>query len=213
MKPDDLPYFVHESAYVDEPCEIGEGTKIWHFTHVCAGARIGASCTLGQNVYVAPTAVVGDRVKIQNNVSIYDGVVLEDDVFVGPSAVFTNVFNPRAHVVRRHEFRTTRLCRFSSVGANATIVCGTTLHPGAFVAAGAVVTKDVAPYVLVKGVPARPSGFACACGHLLGTAVPGGARGGKGRPVRIACPACGARYGVRAEGGLEPAGGDRSPAS
>jgi len=205
------PPFVHPSAIVDEGAILGDGVKVWHFAHVCKGARVGAGSVLGQNVYVGPGVVLGRGCKVQNNVSLYEGVTLEDDVFVGPSAVFTNVFNPRAHVVRRHEFRATLLRRYASVGANATIVCGTTLHPGAFVAAGAVVTKDVAPYVLVKGVPARPSGFVCACGQLLGAAPQRAPRAAKGRPARIACSGCGARYEVAAAGGLAPVAASRAP--
>jgi UDP-2-acetamido-3-amino-2,3-dideoxy-glucuronate N-acetyltransferase len=144
---------IHASAVIDDGAQIGEGTRIWHFTHVCAGARIGASCTLGQNVYVAPTAVIGDRVKIQNNVSVYDGVILEDDVFVGPSAVFTNVANPRAEVSRKDAYQRTLISTGATIGANATILCGRTLGRYAFVAAGAVVTYDVAPFALVAGVP------------------------------------------------------------
>lgn len=157
----------HESAFVDDGAEIGERTKIWHFCHVSTGARIGADCSLGQNVYVAATAVIGDRVRIQNNVSIYDGVVIEDDAFVGPSAVFTNVINPRSEVARKSEYLPTRIGKGATIGANATIVCGTTLGRYAFVGAGAVVTNDVAAYGLVVGVPARQIGWMCACGVRL----------------------------------------------
>lgn len=157
----------HDSAIVDDGATIGDGTKIWHFCHVCAGARIGKGCALGQNVYVAPTGVIGDRVRIQNNVSIYDGVVIEDDVFVGPSAVFTNVINPRSEVARKEEYMPTRVGAGASIGANATIVCGTTLGRYAFVGAGAVVTHDVKPFALVVGVPARQLGWMCRCGVRL----------------------------------------------
>jgi UDP-2-acetamido-3-amino-2,3-dideoxy-glucuronate N-acetyltransferase len=157
----------HESAIVDDGATIGEGTRIWHFTHVCTGARIGENCTLGQNVYVAPTAVIGDRVKIQNNVSIYDGVVLDDDVFVGPSAVFTNVKNPRSEVSRKHDYARTQIGAGATIGANATILCGVTLGPYAFVGAGAVVTHDVKAFALVVGAPAHHVGWACRCGERL----------------------------------------------
>lgn len=158
---------IHPTAVIDEGAQIGEGTRIWHFTHVCSGAQIGANCSLGQNVYVAPTAVIGERVKIQNNVSIYDGVVLEDDVFVGPSAVFTNVANPRAEVSRKSAYQQTRISAGATIGANATILCGRTLGRYAFVAAGAVVTYDVAAFALVAGVPAQPIGWMCRCGERM----------------------------------------------
>lgn len=160
-------YFTHPTAVVDPGAEIGPDTRIWHFAHVCAGAKIGADCVLGQNTYVASTAAVGRGSKIQNNVSLYDGVILEEDVFVGPSAVFTNVKTPRAHISRRHEFLPTRVGRGATIGANATIVCGQTLGAYAFVGAGAVVTKDVPPFALVVGAPARQVGWACQCGLRL----------------------------------------------
>src|SRR5271170_3613011 len=140
------PFFAHPSATVDEPCEIGEGTKIWHYGHVMSGARVGRGCVLGQNVFVAAGAVVGDRVRVQNNVSVYDGVVVEDDVFLGPSCVLTNVSNPRAGVRRRGQFEMTRIRRGATLGANATVVCGLTVGRHAFIAAGAVVTADVPDY-------------------------------------------------------------------
>jgi UDP-2-acetamido-3-amino-2,3-dideoxy-glucuronate N-acetyltransferase len=152
-------YFVHESSYVDEPVEIGDGTKIWHFSHVMSGARIGARCNLGQNVNVDRHVVIGDNVKIQNNVSIYSGVVIEDDVFLGPSCVLTNVTNPRAQVNRHSLYERTTLKRGCSVGANATIVCGVTIGRYAFVGAGSVVTRDVPDYTLVVGNPARAKGW------------------------------------------------------
>jgi len=161
------PYQTHESAVIDKGAVIGDGTKIWHFCHVSAGARIGRDCVLGQNVYVAPTAVIGDRVRIQNNVSIYDGVVIDDDAFIGPSAVFTNVINPRSEVSRKGEYLPTRVGAGCTIGANCTIVCGSTLGRYAFVGAGAVVTKDVRPFELVVGVPARPVGWVCRCGERL----------------------------------------------
>src|SRR2546428_2377724 len=148
-------YFVHESSYVDAGARIGKGTKIWHFCHVMPGAVIGERCNLGQNVVVMPGTRIGNNVKIQNNVSIYEGVTLEDDVFCGPSCVFTNVLNPRSHVPRKHEYQPTLVKRGSSIGANATIVCGVTLGEYAFIGAGAVVTSDVPAYALMVGVPAR----------------------------------------------------------
>jgi UDP-2-acetamido-3-amino-2,3-dideoxy-glucuronate N-acetyltransferase len=179
--------FVHPSAIVDEPADIGEGTRIWHFCHVMTGAKIGGGCVLGQNVYVGGRAVLGDGVKVQNNVSIYDDVVLEDHVFCGPSAVFTNVMNPRAFVERKSEYKKTLVRQGASIGANATIVCGITIGEYAFVAAGAVVTRDVAPYALVKGNPARRSGWVCRCGEKLPPAPP------------FTCSRCGLGYEVEAE--------------
>lgn len=162
-----MAFTAHPTAVVADTAQIGDHTRIWHFTHVREGATIGRECTLGQNVYVAPTAVIGDGVKIQNNVSVYDGVILEDGVFCGPSAVFTNVTNPRSHVDRSGEFETTRVGRGATIGANATIICGITLGEFAFVGAGSVVTDDVAPHRLVVGNPAAPVGWACRCGERL----------------------------------------------
>jgi len=159
--------FVHASSFVDDGAVIGAGTKVWHFCHVMAGAVIGERCSLGQNVVVMPGTKIGNNVKIQNNVSIYEGVELEDDVFCGPSCVFTNVLNPRSHVSRKHEYRRTLVRRGSSIGANATIVCGVTLHEYAFIGAGAVVTSDVPAYALMVGVPARRVGWMCQCGERL----------------------------------------------
>jgi UDP-2-acetamido-3-amino-2,3-dideoxy-glucuronate N-acetyltransferase len=159
--------FVHPSSFVDEPCEIGVGTKIWHFSHVLKGARIGERCVLGQNVSVAGGVVIGDNVKIQNNVSLYTGVVLEDDVFCGPSCVFTNVVNPRSQVVRHHLYERTVVRRGATIGANATIVCGATIGRYAFVGAGAVVRGDVADYALMLGVPAIRKGWMSRHGHQL----------------------------------------------
>ena len=157
-------YFAHETAVIDAGSRIGAGTKIWHFSHVMSGAVLGERCNLGQNVVVSPGCVIGSGVKIQNNVSVYTGVTLEDDVFCGPSMVFTNVINPRAHIERKHEYRPTLVRRGSSIGANATIICGVTLGEYCFIGAGAVVSRDVAPFALVTGNPARHRGWVCACG-------------------------------------------------
>lgn len=183
--------FVHPSACVDEPSDIGPGTKIWHFSHVSAGATLGRGCTLGQNVYIAPRVLIGDNVKIQNNVSIYEGVELEDDVFCGPSAVFTNVAIPRSHVPRNRpeDYVRTVVRRGATIGANATIVCGHTIGPYALVGAGAVVTTDLPAYALAYGNPARVHGYACSCGRRLSFA--GDA---------AVCPAC--RFAYLIEDGL-----------
>lgn len=172
--------FVHESVYVDQPVEIGPGTKIWHFSHVLAGTRIGAGCSIGQNASIGPDVVIGDRCKIQNNVSIYKGVTLEDGVFCGPSCVFTNVATPRAEVDRRGEFLETRVGRWATIGANATIVCGNTIGEYSLVAAGAVVTRDVPPHALVAGVPAVRIGWVGHSGERLG--------------ADLTCPRTGRRY-------------------
>lgn len=179
-------FFVHESSYVDAGATIGDGTKIWHFCHIMAGAVIGERSSLGQNVVVMPGTRIGSNVKIQNNVSIYEGVELEDDVFCGPSCVFTNVLNPRSHVSRKHEYRRTLVRRGSSIGANATIVCGTTLGEYAFVGAGAVVTSDVPPFALMVGVPARRVGWVCRCGERLRVAA-----------GQATCAVCGSNYAER----------------
>ena len=154
-----MDQLIHPSAIVDDGAQIGAGTRIWHFTHVCAGARIGPNCSLGQNVFVGAAAVIGRGVKVQNNVSVYDAVTLEDDVFCGPSVVFTNVYNPRAAIVRKDEYRPTLVRRGASLGANATIVCGVTIGCYGMVAAGAVVKSDTADYSVVAGVPARHVGW------------------------------------------------------
>ena len=159
--------YIHPTAVVDSGAQIGEGTKIWHFCHVMPTAVIGNNCIIGQNVYVDNNASVGNGVKIQNNVSVYNGVILEDDVFVGPSAVFTNVTNPRSFIERKTEFKNIRVKKGASIGANATIVCGITIGEYAFVGAGAVVTKDVMPYALVMGNPARQKGWISVQGHKL----------------------------------------------
>lgn len=160
-------YFVHPSSVIDEPVSIGKGTKIWHFCHVMSGAKIGERCSFGQNVFIGSRVVIGNNVKVQNNVSIYDNVYLEDDVFCGPSMVFTNVVNPRSHIIRKHEYKDTFVKRGASIGANATIVCGITLGQFCFIGAGAVVVKDVPPYALMVGVPARLVGWMCHCGIRL----------------------------------------------
>ena len=162
-------YFVHESAYVDEPCTIGRGTKIWHYSHIMADSCIGENCSIGQNVVISPRTIIGNGVKIQNNVSVYEGVILEDGVFCGPSMVFTNVATPRSGVPRNTsaDYLPTIVRRGATIGANATIVCGHTLGEFCFVGAGAVVTRDVPPYALVYGNPARIAGYACECGERL----------------------------------------------
>lgn len=160
-------YYVHPSAYVDQPCEIGQGTKIWHFCHIMPGVRIGERCVLGQNVHIAENVVIGHNVKIQNNVSVYTGVELEDDVFCGPSCVFTNVTNPRSQVVRHHLYERTLVRRGATVGANATIVCGTTIGCYAFIGAGAVLRGEVSDYALMLGVPAVRKGWMSRHGHRL----------------------------------------------
>jgi len=160
-------YFVHPSAYVDEPCDIGAGTKIWHFCHVMKNSRLGKKCILGQNVLIANDVVIGNNVKIQNNVSVYTGVILEDDVFCGPSCVFTNVINPRSQIVRRGAYQTTLVRRGATIGANATIVCGATIGRYAFLGAGAVVRGDVQDHALMLGVPAKQKGWMSRHGHRL----------------------------------------------
>jgi UDP-2-acetamido-3-amino-2,3-dideoxy-glucuronate N-acetyltransferase len=181
-------YFVHESSYVDEPCEIGEGTRIWHFSHVMTGSKIGRHCNIGQNVVISPQVRIGDNVKIQNNVSIYTGVELEDDVFCGPSMVFTNVTNPRSHVSRKDEYRATLVKQGASIGANATVVCGHTIGRYAFIGAGAVVIRDVPDYAMVVGNPARVVGWMCSCGVKLDLSRDPASEGSS------VCSACGAEY-------------------
>jgi UDP-2-acetamido-3-amino-2,3-dideoxy-glucuronate N-acetyltransferase len=177
------PFFAHSTAVIDQPCQIGEGTKIWHFSHVMQNAVLGPGCNLGQNVVISPGVRLGSNVKLQNNVSVYTGVELEDDVFCGPSMVFTNVINPRSHVNRRGEYRRTLVKRGATLGANSTVVCGTTIGRYAFVAAGAVVTRDVPDYALVMGIPAKQAGWICCCGERLPRNTP-----------TATCIACGKVY-------------------
>ena len=179
--------YIHPSAVVDEGVSLGEDTRVWHFVHVTSGARVGKRCSLGQNVFVGKGVLLGDGVKVQNNVSIYEGVDVGDDVFLGPSCVFTNVNNPRAFIERKNEYRKTRIGKGASVGANATIVCGHDLGEYSFVGAGAVVTKHVPAYALVVGNPARRIGWMCRCGvKLENSATP-------------TCASCGDRYAVSGE--------------
>jgi len=188
-------YSAHPTSCVDEPSEIGPGTKIWHYSHIMKDCKIGSNCNIGQNVVVSPGCVLGENVKVQNNVSIYTGVICEDDVFLGPSMVFTNVINPRSHIVRRNEYRQTLVRRGASIGANATVVCGHTIGRYAFVGAGAVVTKDVPDYALVVGNPAKRTGWMCQCGNRLLFAD--GAS-------QAACSACHSRY-QKVDGQVQPA--------
>ena len=160
-------YFAHETAIIDANCEIGEGTKIWHFSHIMSNCSIGAQCSVGQNVVISPEVRIGNRVKIQNNVSVYTGVICEDDVFLGPSAVFTNVINPRSGIVREAEYKPTLVRKGATIGANATIVCGITIGCFAFIGAGAVVTKNIPDFALVIGNPARQTGWMSEFGHKL----------------------------------------------
>jgi len=178
-------YQCHETAIVDEGAEIGEGTRIWHFSHVLAGAKIGKQCSFGQNCCVSPRVVIGDNVKVQNNVSIYEGTTIEDDVFLGPSCVLTNVTNPRSQIIRTTLYEKTLLLRGCSIGANATVVCGVTIGRYAFVAAGAVITQDVPDYALMVGVPARQNGWMSRHGHQLKNPDANGV---------MACPESGLRY-------------------
>jgi UDP-2-acetamido-3-amino-2,3-dideoxy-glucuronate N-acetyltransferase len=185
-------YFVHESSFVDQPCEIGAGTKIWHFTHVMKNCRIGRDCNLGQNVVISPDVIIGNNVKIQNNVSVYTGCILEDDVFCGPSMVFTNVINPRSHVSRKDEYKQTLVRRGASLGANCTIVCGVTLGRYSFVGAGSTVTRDIPDFGLVYGNPGRLRGWMCACGIRLKFA-------GNLSDESSKCPACERVYVLSAQ--------------
>jgi len=180
-----MDYWCHQTAIVDPGAQIGAGTKIWHWVHVCGGAKIGEKCVLGQNVFVGNDVVIGNNVRIQNNVSVYDAVTLEDDVFCGPSMVFTNVVNPRSHVSRKEEYLRTVVRRGASIGANATVVCGHAIGQYAFIGAGAVVTRDVAPHALVVGTPARRIGWICQCGVRL-----------QPKAGLTKCASCGAQYRI-----------------
>ncbi|MBI4614941.1 MAG: N-acetyltransferase [Planctomycetes bacterium] len=191
-------YFVHESSYVDEGVRIGKDTKIWHFCHVMSGATIGENCILGNFVFVGRGVSIGNGVKIQNHVSVFEGVTLEDGVFCGPSMTFTNVVNPRSEIERKHEFKKTLVRRGATIGAGATILCGTTLGLYAFVGAGAVVTRDLPDFALAYGSPARVHGWVCRCGVGLG----GGEDAGGG----LRCPACDRRYRLSGDGRLAEVG-------
>jgi len=185
-----MPAVIHPSAIVDAGAQLGEGTHVWHFVHVSAGARIGARCSLGQGVFVGNDVHIGDNVRIQNNVSVYDAVTLEDDVFCGPSMVFTNVYNPRSAVPRKTEYRPTLVKHGATLGANCTVVCGSTVGEYAFIGAGALVNRDVAPFALVVGVPGRRIGWMSRHGERL--ALPPSAP--DQQPLEAACPATGERY-------------------
>ena len=180
---EDKEYFVHESSYVDEPCKIGKGTKIWHFSHIMKDCKIGENCNIGQNVVISPDVTIGNGVKIQNNVSVYTGVICEDDVFLGPSCVFTNVINPRSFISRKDEYRKTVIGKGASIGANSTIVCGHNIGKYAFVGAGTVVTKDVPDYALVIGNPARVRYYVCECSEKMDF-----------KDNHFKCPKCGKEY-------------------
>ena len=179
----DMSYTTHPTAIVDEGAQIGDDTRIWHWAHICGGAKIGERCSFGQNVFVGNKVVIGNNVKIQNNVSVYDDVTLEDDVFCGPSMVFTNVINPRSHIVRKNEYRQTVVRRGTTIGANATIVCGHEIGEYAFIGAGSVVTKNVPAYALMVGNPARKQGWVCQCGVKLSSGL-----------GKLRCVACGSQY-------------------
>jgi UDP-2-acetamido-3-amino-2,3-dideoxy-glucuronate N-acetyltransferase len=184
-----MPYTIHPTAIVDEGAQIGAGSRIWHWVHISAGARIGRGCSFGQNVFVGNRVVIGNNCKIQNNVSVYDNVTLQDDVFCGPSMVFTNVYNPRSAVTRKDEYRNTLVKRGVTIGANATIVCGTTLGEYSFVAAGAVINKDVKPYALMAGVPAKQIGWMSQFGERLSLPLEG--------ETETLCPHTGQKYVLR----------------
>jgi UDP-2-acetamido-3-amino-2,3-dideoxy-glucuronate N-acetyltransferase len=167
VKPETNKYFIHETSFVDDNVSIGDGTKIWHFSHILSRSKIGKNCIIGQNVAIGPDVVIGNKCKVQNNVSIYKGVMLEDGVFCGPSSVFTNVYNPRAFVERKHEYMETLVKKGATIGANSTIVCGVTIGKYALIGAGAVVKRDVSDYAVMAGVPAKQIGWACICGVPL----------------------------------------------
>jgi UDP-2-acetamido-3-amino-2,3-dideoxy-glucuronate N-acetyltransferase len=176
-------YFVHPTAVVDEPVEIGDRTQIWHFSHIMSGAKIGRDCIIGQNVFIGQSVILGNNIKVQNNVSIYNGVILEDDVFCGPSMVFTNVFNPRSFISRKKEFRKTVVKKGATIGANVTIICGNTIGQYAFIGAGSVVTKGVQDYALVYGNPGKVKGWVCQCAEEIVF-----------RSNRAKCRVCGKKY-------------------
>lgn len=184
----DVSAVIHPTAIVDEGAQIGEKTRVWHWVHVCAGAQIGKECSLGQNVFVGNDVVIGDNVKIQNNVSVYDAVHLDNDVFCGPSMVFTNVYNPRSAITRKNEYRQTHVHQGATLGANCTIVCGVDIGEYAFVGAGAVVNRNVPAYALMLGVPAKRKGWMCQCGTQLS----------KAEQVAV-CQSCGMQYKIEAE--------------
>jgi UDP-2-acetamido-3-amino-2,3-dideoxy-glucuronate N-acetyltransferase len=186
-----MDYYIHPSSYVDEPASIGKGTKIWHFTHIMSGVKIGENCVLGQNVMVGNDVVIGNNVKIQNNVSVYSGVVLEDDVFCGPSCVFTNVINPRSEIIRRSEYKKTVVQRGSTIGANATIICGITVGRYAFIGAGSVVRNNVPDYALILGVPGVRKGWMSRHGYRLQVTE---------EENILVCPGSGWRYQEEAPG-------------
>jgi UDP-2-acetamido-3-amino-2,3-dideoxy-glucuronate N-acetyltransferase len=179
-------YFAHETAVIDDGCKIGKGTKIWHFSHIMTGSEIGENCNIGQNVVISPGVVLGKNVKVQNNISLYTGVICEDDVFLGPAMVFTNVINPRSAIIRKDNYYTTVVEKGASIGANSTIVCGNKIGTYAFIGAGAVVTKDVKPYALVVGNPARQTGWMSEYGHKLNFDNDG----------QATCPESGQRYRI-----------------
>jgi UDP-2-acetamido-3-amino-2,3-dideoxy-glucuronate N-acetyltransferase len=176
-------YFIDPTSVVDEPVEIGEGTQIWHFSHIMSGARIGKNCVIGQNVFIASGAILGNNIKLQNNVSVFKAVTLEDDVFCGPSMVFTNVFNPRSFISRKKEFRATLVRKGATIGANATVICGNTIGQYAFIGAGSVVTKDIPDYALVYGNPGKVKGWVCQCAEEIIF-----------RSGRAKCQVCGKKY-------------------
>jgi UDP-2-acetamido-3-amino-2,3-dideoxy-glucuronate N-acetyltransferase len=191
MAMNDQRFWAHETACVDDPGGVGDGTRIWHFSHVTKGAVVGKNCSIGQNVFIGAGAMIGNGVKVQNNVSVYDAVTLEDGVFCGPSMVFTNVINPRSHISRKHEFRPTLVRQGATIGANATILCGITIGRFSFIGAGSVVTRDVPDYALVYGNPNRQHGWMCACGIKL--LVKRAAR-------RVTCSKCGKHYELLGSG-------------
>jgi UDP-2-acetamido-3-amino-2,3-dideoxy-glucuronate N-acetyltransferase len=193
---DKQKYFIHESSYADEGCTIGDGTKIWHFSHIMSACTIGKNCNIGQNVVISPDVLIGNNVKIQNNVSVYTGVICEDDVFLGPSCVFTNVINPRSHVSRKDEYRSTLIKRGASVGANSTIICGNTIGEYALIGAGSVVTKDVPAYAIITGNPGRRTGWICKCGEKL-----------MFHDKKAKCPECGEEYLLSQNSALNLKGG------